>query len=542
MIRAYSYIRFSTPEQFKGDSFRRQTAQAKEYADSNGLLLQDFCYKDLGVSGFKGANLKSGALGQFKEQVRKGVVPKDSWLLIEAWDRFSRMHPKDALREMLELLSLGITIVTLIDGAIYKEDELDTMNLLVCLMLMSRAHEESATKSKRIESAAQKRRDKAREEGARFTKICPLWIELSEDEKSFSLNESKAQTVRDIFKWSIEGLGRTAISRRLVEQGVAPFSKTARTWHTSYVEKILKNPAAYGAIQFHTGSGAKRVPDGEPIENYFPAAIDKDTFLAAQYKSSERRISPNKTTYRGKAKLFSELLYCSCGDKMMYVNNGRGLVYYKCFNVKEKRGCTRRNFKQGNTDELLVSALFQFGSRLLAKDTQEAYDFSVELSSIKGQLEEVQNKISVAVEHLLTNPSPAISSRLRELESEESQLKEDIKAKEAMSALQAVHTNSAQELEDILEGLSATVTGDDEDKRIDLALGIKQLVSSVTFDDRYITLKLKQAVPKFFEDEQERNSLVLQCTDTKGLQWEVENLEVELDAPVFTMKRKKKEA
>jgi DNA invertase Pin-like site-specific DNA recombinase len=30
--KAYSYIRFSTPEQAAGDSLRRQTAKAREYA------------------------------------------------------------------------------------------------------------------------------------------------------------------------------------------------------------------------------------------------------------------------------------------------------------------------------------------------------------------------------------------------------------------------------------------------------------------------------------------------------------------------------
>lgn len=30
--KAYSYLRFSTPDQMRGDSFRRQTELAREYA------------------------------------------------------------------------------------------------------------------------------------------------------------------------------------------------------------------------------------------------------------------------------------------------------------------------------------------------------------------------------------------------------------------------------------------------------------------------------------------------------------------------------
>ena len=37
--RAYSYVRFSTPEQMRGDSFRRQTEAAERYAAAHGLDL-----------------------------------------------------------------------------------------------------------------------------------------------------------------------------------------------------------------------------------------------------------------------------------------------------------------------------------------------------------------------------------------------------------------------------------------------------------------------------------------------------------------------
>ena len=39
MTKAYSYLRFSTPEQQRGDSFRRQTSLAADYAAQHGLEL-----------------------------------------------------------------------------------------------------------------------------------------------------------------------------------------------------------------------------------------------------------------------------------------------------------------------------------------------------------------------------------------------------------------------------------------------------------------------------------------------------------------------
>ena len=50
---AYSYVRFSTPEQARGESFRRQIEAARAYAAKNGLVL-DESFRDEGVSAFKG--------------------------------------------------------------------------------------------------------------------------------------------------------------------------------------------------------------------------------------------------------------------------------------------------------------------------------------------------------------------------------------------------------------------------------------------------------------------------------------------------------
>ena len=54
MITAYSYIRFSTPEQMKGDSLRRQLESSRSIAKAKGWHL-DESLRDLGISAFKGA-------------------------------------------------------------------------------------------------------------------------------------------------------------------------------------------------------------------------------------------------------------------------------------------------------------------------------------------------------------------------------------------------------------------------------------------------------------------------------------------------------
>jgi DNA invertase Pin-like site-specific DNA recombinase len=123
MTKAYSYLRFSTPEQMRGDSFRRQTQLALEYADRHGLELDTtLSLNDLGVSAFRGKNARTGALGAFLDAVDADLVPPGSLLLVESLDRVTRQDPWDALPLFQQIINAGITIVTLQDGKPYSRE------------------------------------------------------------------------------------------------------------------------------------------------------------------------------------------------------------------------------------------------------------------------------------------------------------------------------------------------------------------------------------------------------------------------------------
>jgi Resolvase, N terminal domain len=78
--KAYSYVRFSTPDQAKGDSYRRQSEAANEYARRHGLVLDtELTLTDLGVSAFRGANAETGALSVFLEAVKDGTIAPGSY-------------------------------------------------------------------------------------------------------------------------------------------------------------------------------------------------------------------------------------------------------------------------------------------------------------------------------------------------------------------------------------------------------------------------------------------------------------------------------
>lgn len=110
----FSYTRFSSPEQMKGDSLRRQTEASEKYAREHGLTLDHSLHlQDLGISAFHGKHATHGALAGFFAAIQGGRVPPGSTLLVESLDRLSRQNPTDALTQFLSIINAGVTVVTL---------------------------------------------------------------------------------------------------------------------------------------------------------------------------------------------------------------------------------------------------------------------------------------------------------------------------------------------------------------------------------------------------------------------------------------------
>ncbi|WP_438483166.1 recombinase family protein [Oleiharenicola lentus] len=173
---AYSYVRYSTLEQKKGDSATRQIELSRDYCKTHGLIL-DESLVDEGVSAYRGKNAATGALGSFLREVKAGRVARGSFLLVESLDRLSRQDIETALGQFLAIVKSGITIVTVTDGMTYKTGHLNMNELIISISVMSRAHEESKRKAERIAAAWIRKRKKAQVE--RLTSLCPKWLEPS---------------------------------------------------------------------------------------------------------------------------------------------------------------------------------------------------------------------------------------------------------------------------------------------------------------------------------------------------------------------------
>lgn len=303
VTKAYSYIRFSTPEQMKGDSLRRQLEKSQVYAAEHELELDTTLnMRDLGVSAFRKANVEKGNLGAFIKAIEKGIVKPGSHLLVESLDRLSRAEVADALRIFLNIIEHGIVIVTLADNRVYSKESVNknSVELIISIAVMMRSHDESLTKSVRRRASWQQAKKLASQSGKKITRKVPFWLSLPDKAGEFVIKPDEVAVVRQIFEWAKSGLGYLLISKKLNEQGIkspagSTYSteRTERGWGTSSVAHVINSEAVIGNLIVDKKSAEPTV-----IKGYYPVIIDESLYYAARPRPTRAkggRASPAKT-------------------------------------------------------------------------------------------------------------------------------------------------------------------------------------------------------------------------------------------------------
>ena len=322
---AYSYVRFSSSPQEKGDSVRRQTELSNAYAEKHNLVIDTTLnLHDLGVSAYKGLNATKGALGVFLRAIKDKRVNSGSFLLVESFDRLSRETPLDALDQFKEIIESGVTIVTLSDDKTYSKESIkkDSMKLMYTVMVMARAHEESEIKSHRLKAAWATKRKNTGAGNKNLTAKCPSWLTAKPDNRGFDLIPENVAVVREILGLTSMGMGQSQIVKIFNKRKQKPFGH-GKGWHSSSIQKILTSPALYG--DFHLGKyeNGKKVLTGEIISDYFPALITKEEFYLIQ-SGRKLRMEPGGRAKKGTtvSNLFSGLLKCGyCGGGMTLIGS-----------------------------------------------------------------------------------------------------------------------------------------------------------------------------------------------------------------------------
>ena len=128
------------------------------------------------------------------------------------------------------------------------------------------------------------------------------------------IDDSQAEPVRLMYAWMLEGFSTRAITKRLIESCV-PTSKGAVRWQPSTVQRILKNTAYRGVMQFHKSEVRRKapeksggryrevstaIPESEWIEIPVPAIVDEATWYAVQKRLAENSRFASRNNKRHK--------------------------------------------------------------------------------------------------------------------------------------------------------------------------------------------------------------------------------------------------
>ena len=336
----YSYTRFSSSAQAEGDSYRRQAQKTAEFCEKHNLELNKTRYEDLGVSGWTGANIEKGALGDFIAAVKAGKIPKGSVLIVENWDRFSRLKPMEAYNKVGEIVKAGVDVVTLEDGKFHTaENYHDFANVLLSLVVMQRANEESTTKSGRICEAYEKKRELAKAGKAILSGNRPPWLKVNADKTGFEVRPERVAIVKRIIQLIKNGKGKREIARMLEAEKVPTWaadkdyskvrarkerSDWGSHWRENYILEMVKSRALVGELKLMR----RKRDTGEVIKNYYPAVIDEATWQSIQPKKIK---TFNAGPQSDANNLFSGLLYDGYHPdyrmKFFMQNKEKGYIY-----------------------------------------------------------------------------------------------------------------------------------------------------------------------------------------------------------------------
>jgi site-specific DNA recombinase len=155
--------------------------------------------------------------------------------------------------------------------------------------------------------------------------------------------EHEAAVVRDIFRWTVEGLGLVRIMRRLNAKGIPPPSvgckrlKFTPKWSIRSIQEILKNPAYKGEIhsmRYKRSKAAKRSvlrPQDEWIampEGACPAIVTPELWDLAQKRRQANRGDAARNEQR--PFLLRGLVRCGICRRAFSPQLSRSRKVYRC--------------------------------------------------------------------------------------------------------------------------------------------------------------------------------------------------------------------
>lgn len=331
--------------------------------------------------GATGTNFDRAGFQSMMEEIHKGNI---NCVVVKDLSRFGRNYTEAGVYMEQVFPMLGVRFIAINDhvDSFLRPAEMDSI-LIPLKNLLNDSY--SRDLSIKVRSAMTAKRKRGEFIGGY---ACYGYLKNPEDKTKLIVDPETADTVRDIFNWYIEGLGKTPIAKKLNALGVpSPFkqrfirdarerpnheyaSKLSWLWSAQTITTILENPTYLGNITQNKRTqvsykNAKRMlidkSDWIIVENTHEPIIDQYTFDRVQELMKLRTKSTLKT---GNVYLFSGLIRCAdCKRAMERVtvkkDNGKVYVNFRChtYTAYSHDACTKHTISEHEVETAVLQSL-----------------------------------------------------------------------------------------------------------------------------------------------------------------------------------------
>ena len=371
------YARLSIENSGKDDdgaAIATQIEICKEYIQSKPDLQLVKIYQD---NGYTGTTMTRPAFTQMWEDIKCGLIKA---IVVRDLSRYSRNYIETGTHLEKEFPKYDVRFISV------KED-FDTFttngtaeSLMIPLQSLINDFY-SKDISRKVEAALHTQM----EEGTFNWRKIPYGYKWNDDKTNIVPDELKADVIRLIYKWKLEGISGKVISERLDDMK-APLADDGiynrnGLWSITSISNILSNPVYVGDRVYgvrhsaiYKGIKMEKVPEENwyVIPNAHEAIIDRETYNAVRAimkeASQKRKVSMEKSA-KERAKLvdlFAGKLFCAdCGRKLFFhksVSQSKKpywYAYYHC-NYSKSRAydpCTFHYIRQNVLNDIVLKAI-----------------------------------------------------------------------------------------------------------------------------------------------------------------------------------------
>lgn len=391
--RVAAYVRVSTDDDEQLESFQSQKKYYQEKISENRDWVMVGIYADEAITGTKVDKRE-----QFQRMIQDCLDGKIDVIITKSVSRFSR-NTVDILQYVRLLKERGIAVI-------FEKENINTMTEqgeMMLTLMGTLAQNEVESTSKNVKMGIKMKMKRGELMGFNGC----LGYDYHPEDKTITVNEAEAETVRLIFELYLQGYGTYTIARRLTELGRVNKKGQAK-WTDSGVRGIIKNEKYKGDLLLQktitTDPISKRRIENFGEEEQYYVRDHHEPIVSREVweQAKEIRLSRNRQSNKmadGKREkytkkyAFSSMCECGfCGTKLtrrtLHSSSRYETPVWYCRNAANKGKHNCPNSK--SMHESILENAFLEAYKLLAGNFDDVIDSVIDtIESVSTNNEEI---------------------------------------------------------------------------------------------------------------------------------------------------------